>query len=187
MAAIAGFPFHRGVLAAAVRPEIPGIVEYLSAHAAARSLVICAGLATSENLGIIARSAAAFGFDGLLLDGTCCDPYSRRTLKVSAGTILGIPVARGELPGDVVRPLIGKGFRITGAVPDARAVSLDGYRRAEKTAVVFWSEAEGLSEGWIRACDDLVTIPMRPGVDSLNVGVAAGIFMYALSSQEEPD
>jgi tRNA G18 (ribose-2'-O)-methylase SpoU len=182
LASVAGFPFHRGVLAAGRRPELPGLETFLSnlPGDAAGTLVVCPQLTGEYNLGSIARSAAAFGALGLAVGSRCCDPLSRRALKVSMGAAFTLPLAAlGEEEQAAVR-LHRAGFRIVGASPSPRACPLGSFRPPGRLAVVLGEEAEGLGEPWEALCDELLRIPMPGGTDSLNVSVAAGIFLYIL-------
>ena len=61
---------------------------------------------------------------------------------------------------------------------DETAEPLDQFRRPPRVALLFGSESVGLAERWLSMCDRRVTIPMQPGTDSLNLAVAAGIFVY---------
>ena len=82
---ITGFDLHRGAIAAGTRRPASTLADLLRSS---RRLVVLEGLNDPENLGAVARSARAFGFDGLVLDPTCLDPYTRRTVRVSMGEIL---------------------------------------------------------------------------------------------------
>jgi tRNA G18 (ribose-2'-O)-methylase SpoU len=85
---IVGFDLHRGAIAAADRRPAPDLDEVLCD---VRRIAVVEGLNDPENLGAIARSARALGIDALLLDPTCIDPYTRRTVRVSMGEILFLP------------------------------------------------------------------------------------------------
>ncbi|MGH9217373.1 MAG: TrmH family RNA methyltransferase, partial [Acidimicrobiales bacterium] len=78
--AIAGFPFHRGVLAAADRRPLPGVADVLEG---AELVVVAEGLTDHENVGALFRNAAAFGVDAVLLDPATADPLYRRSVRVS--------------------------------------------------------------------------------------------------------
>ena len=91
IAKVVGFDLHRGVIACAERRPHPSLDDVL---VDARRIAVLEGLNDAENLGAIARAARAFGVDGLVIDPTCTDPYSRRTVRVSMGEVLGLPIAR---------------------------------------------------------------------------------------------
>ncbi len=201
LAQVAGFPFHRGVLAAARRPKFPSLAAWLSGRsavlppagdpgragraspgsAARGTLVLCPQLTGEYNLGSIVRSAAALGADALAVGSRCCDPLSRRALKVSMGAAFRLPLLTldEEESADLTR-LRAAGWRIAGASPAPEADPLASWRREGPVALALGEEAEGLPEPWSGGCDLLLRIPMRAGVDSLNVSVAAGILLHAL-------
>jgi tRNA G18 (ribose-2'-O)-methylase SpoU len=186
LASVAGFPFHRGVLAAGRRPELPDLEAFLAGRAGgagAGTMVVCPQLTGEYNLGSIVRTAAAFGTLGLAVGSRCCDPLSRRALKVSMGAAFTLPlVALGEEEQAAAR-LHRAGFQIVGASPSPHAGPLGSFRPPDRLAVVLGEEAEGLGNPWEARCDRLLAIPMPGGTDSLNVAVAAGILLYALCSR----
>jgi len=149
-----------------------------------RSLIVCPQITQAENLGLVFRTAAGFGVDGILLGQQCCDPFSRRCLRLSMGGVLAVPFVRSEdLLLDLNRLKHQWGFDRVATVLDPRAERLPDAAWGPRTALVFGNEFEGLSGEWLAACDRRVTIPMQPGTDSLNLGVAAGIFVYELKKR----
>jgi tRNA G18 (ribose-2'-O)-methylase SpoU len=180
---LVGFPFHRGVLGAGRRSE-PLTLDTMLAAADARtelSLIVCPQVNQAENLGLVFRTAAAFGIDGLLLGEQCCDPFSRRCLRLSMGGVLRVPFVHShDLLADLDRLKTRWGFERVATVLDPAAEPLAGAAWKPRTALLFGNEFEGLSTDWLAACDRRVTIPMQPGTDSLNLGVAAGIFVYEM-------
>jgi tRNA G18 (ribose-2'-O)-methylase SpoU len=180
---IVGYRFHRGVLACGYRPSAAPLPEVLGGAEpeSGRLLVLCPDLNDDANLGSILRSALAFGAAGALLGSRCCDPYSRRALRLSMGASFLLPVARLSDEDEAARLLRAAGFLLYGAAnhPDAR--ELDDAERPLRLVIAIGNEGSGLSEDWLRRCDALVRIPMTSALDSLNAGVAAGIILYALS------
>jgi tRNA G18 (ribose-2'-O)-methylase SpoU len=179
---IIGFQFHRGVLGCGYRPAPTPLDELArgSSLSEARILVLCPDLNDEANLGSIARSAVAFGAAGLLLGPRSCDPYSRRALRLSMGASLFLGIASIGGAAQAAGALHAGGYAIYGAAncPQARALEeLDAPRRL---VIAFGNEGTGLGEAWTECCDALVKIPMGSELDSLNVGVAAGIVLYAL-------
>ncbi len=189
LARLAGFPFHRGVLAAARRPGFPSLAAWLlgerlparpAGAPSGGTLVLCPRLTGEYNLGSIVRSAAALGADALAVGPSCCDPLSRRALKVSMGAAFRLPLLALQEEAAELERLRAAGYRLAGASPAPEALPLDSWRRDGPVALVLGEEAEGLPEPWAGGCDLLLRIPMRAGVDSLNVSVAAAILLYAL-------
>jgi tRNA G18 (ribose-2'-O)-methylase SpoU len=184
MERVAGFPFHRGVMAVAVRPATRPLDLFLSESAACRNLVLCPRLSGDENLGGIIRTSDALGADCLAIGTQSCDPFSRRALKVSMGAALSLPIVTiGGVENDFA--LLKKhGFTVYGASTGENSIPLHEVRPAEKRAVVFGNESEGIPENIASLCDAIVHVPMHNNTDSLNVGVAAGIILYALFRQK---
>jgi tRNA G18 (ribose-2'-O)-methylase SpoU len=184
--AVVGFRYHQGVLACGVRqpgPHLETIVEQCGANS---TIVVCPTLNNPENLGAILRIADVFGVDAILVGGRCPDPLSRRVLRVSMGTALRLPVvATEQLERDVDRLRSRWAFERLAAVVDPTAEPLDRVVCADRLALFLGAESEGLEPEWVARCDREITIPMRPGAESLNVSVAAGILLYHFQRQLE--
>lgn len=175
--AITGFDLHRGVVAAVQRPAEPSLAEALSR---ADLVLVAEGLNDPENLGAIARSARAFGADALLLDPTCADPFARRTVRVSMGELIGLPVVRlREWPNEL-GDIAAAGFTVVALTPALDATPLDEIT-ARKVALVLGAEGPGLTAAAQRGATVRARIPIDPGVDSLNVGHAAAVALATFS------
>jgi tRNA G18 (ribose-2'-O)-methylase SpoU len=177
---IAGFHFHRGVLAAAERPRIPDVGEYIGINPDITNPIICPALSDVENLGSIARSACAFGYDTLIIGDRCCDPFSRKALRTSMGAVFSLQILRIGRPEES-GPLRKRGYHLFAATTSPHALPLGDVTPPARYALVFGHEYAGLDEAWLSLCDAELTIPVSRKVDSLNVGVAAGIFLYYFS------
>jgi len=173
-----GFRFHRGVLACGFRPP-NGDLRQLLSSAQAATWVVCVGVQDPENVGGILRSSAAFGVRAVLLAEACADPFSRRVARTSMGANFRLPLVESDdLAADL--KTMHDEFRVqrVATVLADDAEPLGQVRPSGCTALLFGSEGFGLAPPWLALCDRRVTIPMPPGVDSLNVNVAAGIFLY---------
>lgn len=180
MESLAGFPFHRGVMAAAARPGIIPLERFLSENGACRKLAVCPRLSGAENLGGILRTSAALGADGVAIGPRSCDPFSRRSVKASMGAAFTVPIIMMEEDETAFNLLKRRGFAIYGASTGGGSLPLRTVRPPEKRAVVFGNEAEGIPESTALLCDRMVHVPMHNNTDSLNVGVAAGIILHAM-------
>lgn len=175
-----GFNMHRGVLASAMRRASPSVGDIASTS---RRIAVLEGLNDAENLGAISRAARALGIDALLIDPTCTDPYSRRTVRVSMGEVLLLPVARvasGEWP-DALGVLHTHGFESWAMTPSADAENLWDVEIPPKLAVVLGAEGPGLEPRTVAAATRRVRIPIDRSVDSLNVGHASAITFAAIA------
>lgn len=177
LARLTGFELTRGVLCAMRRPRLPSVEEVC---ARARRVAVLEGIVDHTNVGAIFRSAAALGIDAVLVTPTCCDPFYRRAVRVSMGTVFQVPWA--YVPEDWPALLRAQGFRTAAMALRDDSVRLDDPRlmQAEKLAVVMGTEGDGLADATIAACDFTVRIPMHHGVDSLNVAAASAVAFYQL-------
>lgn len=178
MASVVGFDLHRGVVAIA-RRRPPLDVGALAGQA--RLLLVLEALNDVENLGAIARTARAFGVDGLVLDPRCADPLYRRCVRVSMGEMLRLPFARStDWPADLDR-LTDIGYTVVALTPDANATPIEDFTPAtDRVALVLGAEWSGLSPAALGASTERVRITISPDVDSLNVGHAAAVACHRL-------
>jgi len=178
MSAVAGFDIHRGAVGVADRtilPDLPTVV------AGASTVVVLEGINDHENLGAIARSAAALGVDALVLDPRCADPLYRRCVRVSMGEILHLPFTRVSAWPGALADLGGAGLAIVALTPaaDAEHIGVVAARVGGRpVALLLGAEGPGLSDAALAAADHRARIPLRPGTDSLNIGHAAAIAFY---------
>lgn len=150
-------------------------------------IVVLEDVENPTNIGAIFRSAAALGIDAVVLSPACADPLYRRAMRVSVGNVLLIPWAymcksEADWKANGIRMLKEAGFATAAMALREDNVNIDDPRlKAEsKLAVVMGNEGEGLADSTIQACDYVAKIPMRNGVDSLNVAVAAGLIMWEM-------
>ena len=184
LSSLTGYALTRGILCAMRRP-LP--MDAKTVCSGARRLAVLEGIVDSTNLGAIFRSAAALGMDGILLSPTCCDPLSRRAVRVSMGTVFQIPWAfighdHTQWPHPGIEQLKQQGFKTAAMALDHRAISIEypALMQEEKLAVLLGTEGTGLSPETIAACDYTVMIPMSHGVDSLNVAAASAVAFWQL-------
>ncbi len=181
LAELTGYVLHRGLVAAMHRPALPTVEELLLD---ARRIVILENVADPTNVGAIFRSVAGIGADAVLVTPRCSDPFYRRAIRVSMGTVLQVPWTR--LAGDWAETrtaLAASGFHLAALALEPGAVSLREFaaRAPERVALVLGAEGEGLTPQALAAVDTIVQIPMAHGIDSLNVAATAAVAMYALA------
>jgi tRNA G18 (ribose-2'-O)-methylase SpoU len=180
-----GFELTRGALCAMKRPAPSSVEEVVKD---ARRIAVLEGVTDSTNIGAIFRSAAALGIDAVLVTPTCCDPLCRRAVRVSMGTVFLVPFATiGETPDDW--PKVGfdrlhsLGFKTVAMALTDRSVSIDDpdLQKEEKLAIILGTEGDGLAKETIAGADYTVKIPMKHGVDSLNVAAAGAVAFWELT------
>ena len=180
---VVGFGFYQGVMALGERkpfPKTDSIIESLEKTPPDGAWVILPNTLKPDNLGLIFRSCAALGACGVILGEQCCDPFSHRALRVSMGGVLQVPIFKSDTLADDMHRLRNEaGFELCATVLDDEAVSLYECKNwAKRVGFVFGHEFSGLSEPWLSCCTKKIMIPIAPGVDSLNLGVSVGVFLY---------
>ena len=164
------------------KPELP-VEEFCRDK---KRITVLYDVVNPTNVGAIIRCAAALGMDGALLTSPSVDPLTRRSARVSMGTVFQIPwtkASREESEGiTLISTLQSYGFKTVAMAltEDSTSVDNDEIRSNDKLAVVLGTEGTGLPKEVIAACDYRVMIPMFHGVDSLNVAAASAISFWEL-------
>jgi tRNA G18 (ribose-2'-O)-methylase SpoU len=176
LAKLTGYTLTRGVLCAMRRKERPSMEDVCRE---ASRVVVIDGVVDTTNIGAIFRSAAALGIDGVLLTRTSCDPFNRRSVRVSMGSVFLVPWT--WLDG-TVETLHQWDFHTVAMALTDNSMALDdpALKEKPKLAIVMGTEGDGLSRETIAATDAVVRIPMAHGVDSLNVAAAAAVAFWEL-------
>ena len=185
---VVGFDMHRGVVGSAFRPNPLSLDEILShppLYGPRHRLAILQGLGDHENLGAIARSARAFHIDAIVIDPTCADPYYRRTVRVSMGEILFIPVVRMDIE-TAMAVIRRKSGTVVALTPNAQTPSILDFQvnNPGPLGLIFGAEGPGLPEETLTSADVQLHIPIALDVDSLNVGHAAAV-AFALTTPKQ--
>ncbi|MBQ0979025.1 tRNA G18 (ribose-2'-O)-methylase SpoU [Micromonospora zamorensis] len=180
-----GFHVHRGVLASFHRRPLPTAAEVL---AAARRVLILEDVNNHTNLGAIFRGAAALGIDAVLLSPSCADPLYRRSVRVSMGEVFAMPYAKLDPWPTGLDQVRDAGFTVLAMTPAPDAVPIQRLTPAqrERAALLLGAEGPGLTAAAQSASDVRVVIPMRRGVDSLNVAAAAAVAFWELGRDDPP-
>jgi len=147
-------------------------------------LVIMHGINNPVNVGAILRVAEAAGADGVIATETTADPFSAKALRGAMGSAFRLPIWLGAKYSDVVLWCKDRGIRTVCA--DARGAKAHtdiDWRGA--CALIVGPESTGLSSEELAGADEVVRIPMKGSVESLNVAVAAGILLYEANRQLE--
>ncbi|MFI6784346.1 TrmH family RNA methyltransferase [Micromonospora sp. NPDC050276] len=180
-----GFHVHRGVLASFHRRPLPTAAEVL---AAARRVVILEDVNNHTNLGAVFRGAAALGIDAVLLSPSCADPLYRRSVRVSMGEVFAMPYAKLDRWPEGLDQVRDAGFTVLAMTPAPDAVPIQRLTPAqrERAALLLGAEGPGLTAAAQAASDVRVVVPMRRGVDSLNVAAAAAVAFWELGRDDPP-
>jgi tRNA G18 (ribose-2'-O)-methylase SpoU len=180
LAELTGYLLHRGLIASMHRPPLPDAADLL---ASAKRVVVLENVADPTNVGAIFRSVAAIGADAVLVTPRCSDPFYRRAIRVSMGTVLQVPWTRVGDWTSTRQLLAASGFHVAALALTDDALDLRAFAAAapDRVAIVLGAEGDGLTDEAIAAADTVVSIPMAHGIDSLNVAATAAVAMWALA------
>ncbi len=172
---VVGYDFHRGCAAAGPRPQLAQLPT-----GAPPKLLVAAGLSDPANLGALLRSAQALGASGALIDSRGGDPLSPRAIRAAMGATFSLPWTSPQDLIGALRALQAEGVQLLAASLGAEAQPLASFEPPPAFALLVGNEGQGLSPELLALADVELRVPMAGGADSLNVGAAAAVFLYAL-------
>lgn len=188
LTALAGFDGHQGI-ALVVEPRSWASPDEILADARSAGepplLVVLDSLEDPQNVGTLLRTAEAAGAHGAIFPTRRQAPLTPAAVKASAGAVEHLRLAPVDDLATTLADLHARGIRIVGADGDAQLVARAADLRGP-LAIVVGGEGRGLSAAVRRRCDQLVRIPMRGQVGSLNASVAGSILLYEAAAQRDP-
>ena len=179
---VTGFNFHRGCLALARRPSPAPIEGWL---ARAGIVLGLEAIGNPDNVGGLFRTAAAFGAAGIMVSPTTADPLYRKSVRTSMGAVLQVPWHVDERWPASLATLRTHGYPIVALTPHEDAIPIGRFSLPldRRAVLLLGAEGPGLSPETLALADTHVRIPIVPGVDSLNVAVAAGIALHDVAAE----
>jgi TrmH family RNA methyltransferase len=167
----------RGILAVIVLPRYEA--ERLSAQ---KRILIADGVSDPGNLGTMIRTAAAFGFGGIVTTSGSADIFNPKTVRATQGALFHSIVGNHIETGEIIKAI--KPTHKIYALAAHDGDDLKSVRPSGKSALVIGAEIEGVSAGLLGISDKILRIPISGQVESLNAAVAAGIAMYEISGHQ---
>lgn len=142
-----------------------------------KKVILLEGIKDAGNLGTILRSACAFNIDAVVLYGDTVDLYNPKCVRSTVGNLWKIPVFEmNDLS-------VFENYERVATLPKSNnTIWLKDYIPQDKVLIMFGSEASGLSEELKNFATSNVTIEMSDKVESLNLSISAGIFMYKITN-----
>lgn len=128
------------------------------------------------NLGTILRTALAFNYKDIILSKDSVSLYNEKVLSATQGAIFDLNIIKGDI--NTLTDLKKDGYKLIGTSL-RNSVRIDELPKIEKIVIIFGNEGNGIKEDILDICDYKVIIPIE-NIESLNVGVAAGITLYNL-------
>lgn len=180
---IVGHNLHLGIMAVARIPAAATLEAVLCESARPWFFAAVDGITNAENLGVMVRNSVAAGVQALFVGETTADPYLRRAVRNSMGTVFKLPVVYCTDLSGTLRELAAAGVCVAAAHCDSDNPAIDQINFCQDCCVVFGSEGNGISANVASACTSFFTIPMRAGVDSYNVASATAIVVYEAMRQ----
>ena len=177
---LTGYHLTGGVLCA-MRRKAPLSAEALLPSC--RRVAVLEDVTNPTNVGAIFRSAAALGMDAVLLCPGCSDPLYRRSIRVSMGTVFQIPWRwMPENEANIPGLLDQYGFKTVAMALGPSSVPLShlNFGKDDRIAVFLGNEGYGLRDETVKSCTSAALIPMKNGVDSLNVAAASAVAFWEL-------
>ncbi len=179
METIVGHKVHHGVMMHGIRPAEFSLDEMSD------QVIMLDSISKNDNVGAIARSAAALGVNSYLVPRQGPHPYGRRALRVSMGYISKLKVHVYEDIFQTITSLKERGYKVFAAECTLGATPLQQVAIPQKWVLLMGHEGNGLSPELIAACDEVVEIEMEEGIKSFNIGIAASILMYQFCKRPE--
>lgn len=176
---IIGFRFHKGIMAVGHCPEKRTMIGTLKKFTRSRVFVALDSVNDPQNVGLITRNAAAFGAAALIVDNATYDPYYRKAVRVSMGTIFRVPVFyEKDLASSLVWLKKNLATRVIAATLSRGSKDIARVDLSGTICLVFGNEDKGVSRNVLSIADARVRIPIRKTVDSLNVASASAVCLY---------
>jgi TrmH family RNA methyltransferase len=170
-----------GVVAIAAREPVP-LAAICRHHDAL--IVGLVDVQDPGNLGALLRAAEAAGATGAVVCGGSANPFSWKAVRGSMGSVLRLPISPGGTADALLKCARTFGVRAVASVPRGGATP-EAIDWRGRVLVFVGGEGPGLTSEVIAACDDRVTIPMQPPVESLNVAVAGALLVYEARRQRQ--
>ena len=178
---------HQGIVAQVAPHDYLEIEELITRALAASDhpvIVVADGITDPQNLGSIVRTAEALGAHGVVIPQRRAVGITSTVLKVAAGALEYLPVARVVNLSRALGQLKEAGFWIYGTTADAeQAIYAVDFTDRRPIVLAVGSEGDGLSLLTQKGCDHLVSIPLSGKTPSLNVANAAAMCLYEISRQ----
>lgn len=188
LTAVCESPDHQGIAAEIEDFSYSSLRDILDVATQRRErsfIVVADHVEDPRNLGAIVRTADFLGVHGIVIPADRACEITPTVVKVSSGATAGMKIAREINLGRAVDFLRKNGVWIVGADAGAGETVFGADLADLDIAVVVGNEGRGMSGNVKRRCDFLLSVPRAGNVESLNVSVASGIFLYEAYRQRK--
>ncbi len=173
---------HQGVVAQLSEITFHSLEDLVETHQNTGLFVLLDGVTDTRNMGAIIRSAAAAKATAVVIPTSGSAQITGETIKTSAGGVFQVPICRVSHLKDALYLL--QSYDIQSIAADEKAEqSLFDFNLTSSVAIVMGSEDKGVSQGVRKLCSQTAKLPILGKMDSYNVSVAAGMFLYEAMRQ----
>jgi len=176
---------HQGAVAT-IAPisfvTLENMVEHVLESTKTPLFLILDQLSDARNFGAIIRTAACTGVDGIIIQKQGAAPVNGDTVKTSAGAVFNVPICKVDHIKDAIFYLQGSGIKTIAATEKTEQTIYD-LQLNEPLAIVMGSEDRGVNPSVLKIIDEKAKLPMFGTIESLNVSVACGAFLYEIVRQ----
>jgi 23S rRNA (guanosine2251-2'-O)-methyltransferase len=176
---------HQG--AAALVEPLPAVAVEKAVEASSGPVLVLDQVTDPRNVGAILRSAAAFGAACVIMQDRHAPPETGALARAASGALEQVPVAREVNLSRVIQGLQRAGFWVLGLAGEGKRTLAEAVPRDRRVALVLGAEDAGLRRLQRETCDELVRLPIAPGVESLNVAAAAAVALYEIARDAAPE
>lgn len=180
---LAGSARHQGVAGVSAAAAYTPLEDLVHACSPEGRLLLLDGVEDPRNLGAVIRTAAAVGAKGVIVPEHRSVGLTPGAARAAAGSLPHVGVARCRNVADLVNELKEDGFWVAGLDPQGE-LPWDRVQYPERMALVVGGEAKGLRPRVRQSCDARIAIPVAPGIESLNLSVAAAVVLFEALRQD---
>ena len=182
---IVGHHLHQGIMALAKIPQSIDEKEIPQKFSSPYFFVVVDGIVSAENMGVIVRNCVAFGVQALIVGETSCDPYLRRSVRNSMGTIFHLPIIYSQNLVTTIRYCNSLHIHTIATSLSDKSKEITELDFSKNCCIIVGNEGYGISKSVLEVCKTQAIIPIQKNVDSLNVGSATAIFLYEVMKQRK--
>lgn len=177
---------HQGVvcmLSAISYAQVNDLIDFAYSEGREPFFIILDRITDVRNFGAIARTAECAGVTGIIIGDKGNAPITSDAMKTSAGALNHLPVCREDNLKKTLKFLRDNGIMVVACTEKAEKEIYE-VKFDQPVALIMGSEEDGISDVLLRECDELVRIPMKGKIESLNVSVATGVAVYEVVRQK---
>jgi RNA methyltransferase, TrmH family len=173
----------QGIALLAERPETSiELLEQVCRATPDPLIAVYFEISDPSNLGAVCRTAEAAGVSFLVVSQNSADPFSPKSNRAAMGSNLRLPILKDAQITDLMKWLRREGLTIA-AADISGTISYTSLDLKCGSAIIFGSEAHGLPVDLLSHADQVFSIPMKNGVESLNLAVASGVVLFEAARQ----